>query len=146
MQLPSPNIFNILLIITIILHFIIPTPKFSIPFQETISLLQILCGLSLNLWANIHLRKNKTTTEFGETPIKLVIDGPFSFSRNPLYLGAIVLVTGISVWFGSYLILSMAIMMFIVLNWVYIPLEEAFLLDLFGEEYISYQKQVNRWL
>jgi protein-S-isoprenylcysteine O-methyltransferase Ste14 len=55
------------------------------------------------------------------------------------------LVVGVGVLFGSYIILFMVIL-FLVLIWVYVPLEEALLFDLFGEEYIYYQNQVKRCL
>ncbi len=146
MRLPSPNVFNIILIGMVILQLILPIPSFKIPSQLIISIILMVFGLALNIWASRFLSKNKTSRNFGAVPNKLVNDGPFGFSRNPIYLGGVAFSLGVSFWFGSYIVLFFVFLLFISLNWYYIPLEENSLKKTFGEEYVHYMNNVRRWI
>lgn len=76
---------------------------------------------------------------------KLVTHGLFSLSRNPIFLG--VLMGNLGLFFVipnafTLVILSLSI---VSVN-TQIRLEEAFLLEKFGDSYISYKQKVKRWL
>lgn len=63
----------------------------------------LLCtlGFSLIIWARIHFTFWKTTLFVGSISAHLVCNGPFRFSRNPMYVGVVVLLSGIALWFGT---------------------------------------------
>lgn len=82
----------------------------------------------------------------GEPTTRLVTDGPFRFSRNPNYLGAIGIALGLAIavdstWFLAITFVCMAILDF----WMIRP-EEAYLREKFGDEYTAYQLQTRRWI
>jgi protein-S-isoprenylcysteine O-methyltransferase Ste14 len=84
----------------------------------------MLLGLILNISGARALRKMNTPVEFHETPITLVTTGPFRFSRNPIYLGGVIILLGLAILFGSLITFIFPILLFIILNEFYIPFEE----------------------
>jgi len=77
---------------------------------------------------------------------KLVARGPYRFTRNPMYLGLVILSAGIAVWVGTWPFLLAPIAVFATVNWVHIPFEEAKMSRQFGEEFDSYVRKVRRWV
>ncbi len=79
-------------------------------------------------------------------PNTLVIDGPFRITRNPMYLGFTLVLTGTSFLLGSLSAFVGALLFYLVANYWYIPFEEARCMDIFGGDYVSYRERVRRWL
>jgi protein-S-isoprenylcysteine O-methyltransferase Ste14 len=77
---------------------------------------------------------------------KLVISGPFSFTRNPMYLGLVIATLGIAFWVGAWPMFLAPIAVFATTNWVHIPFEEAKMRRQFGAEYDAYVSRVRRWI
>jgi protein-S-isoprenylcysteine O-methyltransferase Ste14 len=89
---------------------------------------------------------NKTTVIPHARPAKLVIDGMYRLSRNPMYVAMTALYVAVTIHAGSpwpflFLVVPLAI-----LHKVIIPMEEKHLADVFGEEYLAYCRRVRRWL
>jgi protein-S-isoprenylcysteine O-methyltransferase Ste14 len=81
-----------------------------------------------------------------ETNNKLVVAGAYQFTRNPMYLGLIVIVLGVAVWVGRPLMYLAPILVFAIANWVHIPFEEAKMRRQFGSDFDAYTKRVRRWV
>jgi protein-S-isoprenylcysteine O-methyltransferase Ste14 len=77
---------------------------------------------------------------------KLVTAGPFKFSRNPIYLGLVIVTLGIAFWVGTWLMFLVPVATFATLNWVHIPFEEAKMRNQFGEAFDAYAREVRRWI
>jgi protein-S-isoprenylcysteine O-methyltransferase Ste14 len=75
---------------------------------------------------------------------ELVKDGIFAYCRNPLYLGNILIITGLGIVAHSFLFILIGIPLFIFLYLAIIRAEEHFLAGEFGQEYIEYCRSVNR--
>jgi protein-S-isoprenylcysteine O-methyltransferase Ste14 len=76
----------------------------------------------------------------------LVIKGPYRYVRNPMIISVIVVIFGESLIVSSPSIMLWAILFFIG-NIIYFPLiEEKHLEQKFGEEYITYKKNVRAWI
>jgi len=103
-----------------------------------------LLGVTLNIWAGGTLRRNNTTIDFNSTPKQLVTDGPFRFSRNPIYLSGVILSLGVAIALGSLIMFIYLVALFIILNWFYIPFEEDWLENEFGQNYHDYKRSVRR--
>ena len=70
---------------------------------------------------------------------KLVTQGPYAFSRNPMTLGALFLYLGIRVWMGSGVVMLLTVIVFsALLTFIYLH-ETRELTDRFGEEYLAYK-------
>jgi protein-S-isoprenylcysteine O-methyltransferase Ste14 len=92
------------------------------------------------------LIKNKTPFDTSKSTIKIVTDGAFRFSRNPLYLSLLLLLFGIAVLlFSIWLFFSIPILYILFLCKAVKP-EESYLSQKFGEEYLNYLATVRRWI
>lgn len=105
-----------------------------------------ILGGSMVVVALRQLRKRRTSTNPLDAPSQLLTDGMFAVSRNPLYLGYVIIVLGCALGSASYLALLFPVLCFGVLQVMIIPLEEAMLLKQFGTSYQAYQRTVRRWL
>lgn len=76
----------------------------------------------------------------------LVTDGIFSHCRNPMYVGNVLLVIGMSVLSNSIFAMVVMIPLFILIYQAIIRAEETFLRDKFGPGFDAYCKRVNRWV
>ena len=78
--------------------------------------------------------------------LALALDGPYRFTRNPLYLAAIGVALGVSLWVDGVFPLVLLIPMSMVLHWGVVLREEQYLLRKFGPDYEAYRSHVRRWL
>ena len=92
--------------------------------------------------------KLNTTVDprYPEKTRELVIIGIYKYSRNPMYLGILLVITGIAVYFGA-LSSVFAVSLFVTfINKYQIVPEEVSLQEKFGESYTHYALNVRRWL
>lgn len=141
-----PRYFNLLIIVALILHYLLPIKTIIPKPYSYFGIILIALGLFLNIWSTNHMRKSGTPVEFDEEPRELVTDGPFQISRNPIYLGGLILMIGIAITLGSLITFIFPIALFLILNNVYIPREESILEKSFFEQYRAYLNKVRRWV
>jgi len=104
-------------------------------------------GVALDLVAMISFLRRGTTVD----PIRpararqLVVSGVYRYSRNPMYLGLALSLTGWTVLVSSPLCLPIVIGFVKLIDFVQIDAEEAALSARFGAAYASYRAEVNRW-
>jgi protein-S-isoprenylcysteine O-methyltransferase Ste14 len=107
----------------------------------------IAVGLAIALWAiSLFQLEGTELNPTSETNKSLIIRGPYCFTRNPMYLGLIVLTLGIAVRVGSMPMFAVPVLLFTTANWVHIPFEEAKMRRQFGAEFGVYTSQVRRWI
>lgn len=141
-----PMYFKLFLILGIAIHYLIPS-KEIIPSPYTyIGIVFIVDGLIANIWSALIFKKNKIATKQSKKSIKLINAGPFKYSRNPMYLGMIMILFGLAIYIGSIGFFIAPIGMFLVLNMLFIPIEEHDLEKTFGNNYSNYKKNVRRWI
>jgi protein-S-isoprenylcysteine O-methyltransferase Ste14 len=101
----------------------------------------------LPVWAIVLFRREGTEVEpTSPTNRKLITSGPYQFTRNPMYLGLVILTLGIAIWVGAWPMFSAPIALFATANWVHIPFEEAKMRRQFGTVYDNYVARVRRWI
>jgi len=81
-----------------------------------------------------------------ETNSDLITQGPYAFSRNPMYLGLVVIALGAAIWVGVWPMLAAPLAAFLTANFVHIPFEEAKLRRQFGPAFDAYAHRVRRWI
>jgi protein-S-isoprenylcysteine O-methyltransferase Ste14 len=83
-------------------------------------------------------------------PIKpttaLVTDGPYRFTRNPMYVSLALLYAGLALWFDVFWALVLLPAAIAIIRFYVISGEERYLERRFGEEYLKYKRRVRRWL
>ena len=123
-------------------------PKVEIKNEIIFGSLIIISGLIIILSAIILFKKYQTTI----TPLnpsnatKLITDGIYKFSRNPMYLGLLLMLMGISIILnltGGVFLIPLFILY---LNLFQIIPEENAMVDLFKDEFTEYKKNVRRWI
>lgn len=112
-----------------------------------------LALLLLGLGAAIFLRCAWDFVVFGKgtpAPIdrtkRLVIQGLYRYSRNPMYVGVLSIIAGWAVLFGSGILAADGAAWFIIFSLFVRFYEEPHLTREFGDEYLAYRKRVGRWL
>ena len=133
------------LIVVIALHYLFPTPIIAKPFNY-FGILFFVIGL-LILFLSFGLFKRKETPILpGQKPTALVIEGPYKFTRNPMYLGVTTALLGIAIYLGDLLAFLSPIVFFVFVSIRFIPREEKLMEKLFGKKYLNYKKRVRRWI
>ena len=123
-------------------------PKIEVKNEFIFGSFMIISGLIIILSAIILFKKYQTTI----TPLnpsnatKLITDGIYKFSRNPMYLGLLLVLSGISIILnpiGGFFFISLFILY---LNFMQIIPEENAMVDLFKGEFLDYKENVRRWI
>ena len=126
--------------------------KYLLPFwyleNDTLAVIGwglLILSLILVWIAQSHMRDSWRIGIDEENETELITNGFFSISRNPIFLGIMIANVGL------FLVLPNAFTLLIIslsttsIN-TQIRLEEAFLIETFGEQYEQYKKDVKRWL
>jgi len=94
------------------------------------------CGLLLRLWASGHISKNR----------ELTTSGPYAYTRNPLYLGSLIMIIGFCLAIRDYFLLGAIIILFAMIYYPTIVAEESKLQRRYREKYQAYQEMVPRMI
>ncbi|PCH49628.1 MAG: isoprenylcysteine carboxyl methyltransferase [Hyphomicrobiales bacterium] len=116
----------------------------TIGFHAT-GILLIGAGLVLDFYSAITLRKHLTTILPTKAASHLVTSGPFSISRNPIYLGNTIITFGLALFFENIWYILLGLVAAFITNEIVIKREERHLLEMFGEEWEKYTQKVRRW-
>ena len=145
-KIHPPILTLIFIVIAYVAKRVIPIP-FSVPdILRLIGFALVVIGFLFGVSALFAFRKARTTLEPHGQVSAIVSDGIYRFSRNPIYLGFLLMVIGLPLNSGSYwgVVLSPVFVMF--MNSLVIEKEEAYLEKKFGDVYTSYKSSVRRWL
>jgi protein-S-isoprenylcysteine O-methyltransferase Ste14 len=118
-----------------------------IPFPYNhLGWIPVIIGVVLNLWTDNLFKKQDTTVKPYLKPTRFICYGPFCVSRNPMYLGMLIILIGTAVLFKSVLLTIPALLYLLIMQVFYIRKEEAFLIEQFGDEFLQYKKKVRQWI
>jgi len=115
------------------------------PTQVWLGWLLILLAITVDIWVFSVFRRHKTNIRPDRPAECLVTSGPFSYSRNPVYVGNIAIIVGLSLINGSAWYLLLAALMFVLIRELAVKREEAHMSARFGDQWASYRTQVRRW-
>ena len=113
---------------------------------QPLKFLLFTLGAAVFGWAMLELRRHETTVEHKNPTTALVTKGPYGVSRNPMYLGLVLVLAAVSVDWGSVWFLTLTVAFGGAVQWLTVAREEAYLEREFGEEYLHYKGTVRRWL
>lgn len=143
-----PIILGIAIVASIVFSALLPIRDyfysiliwFSIP-----GMFILIGGLLLGVWALIELFWNSTNIQPHMAADRLVTSGPFSFSRNPIYLGNTAATIGIGLAFNQPWFIVMGMMHAALVQILAIEREELHLEARFGKDWVKYRNRVSRW-
>ena len=145
-RLPPLLLVLILAITMLVLDRALPLFRLLHPPIAYLGAAPVALGVLIVLISAGLFRFRKTTINpFGE-PAVMVQDGFYRFSRNPMYLGMLLVLAGIGLWLGNVLALLLAPAFVVIMTRWYIVREEQVLEDRFGEVYRAYRSRVRRWI
>ncbi len=95
---------------------------------NTAGLVAVVLGTALFLWAATGFKQSRITIRpFHDTP-RLHIDGPYRFTRNPMYLGLVLVLIGSNIMFGSLSPVFIIPLFWLVIDRHFVNHEERFLM------------------
>lgn len=144
-----PIIFLAAIAVSVSLNAFYPLPWFAQPLSGILSAigwLMIAAFVVLNISAVRAMRRAGTTVRPDRGTDHLVTDGPFSITRNPLYLAGTILVLGIGLVSGIVWFLLLAVLAAFAVQKLAIEREERHLQARFGKTYADYAERVRRWI
>ncbi|MFW8594792.1 methyltransferase family protein [Cribrihabitans neustonicus] len=103
-------------------------------------------GFLLAVLGVIEMRRHKTTVLPHETPEHLVQTGIFSRSRNPIYLGDVLILAGLVLWFDAVLSLVLVPLFLWILERRFVLPEEDRMRRAFRADWARYERKVRRWV
>jgi protein-S-isoprenylcysteine O-methyltransferase Ste14 len=106
----------------------------------------VLLGVALLVWAQVVFRAKRTPLEPWKATKAIVDNGPFAWSRNPVYIGFAIIQAGIGIWSDKLAVVALVLVPAVLTALVIVPREEAYLRRKFGAEYERYCARVRRWL
>ena len=138
-----PVILLVSVFLQLILLFTFPV---STDLSSLLGLIFLLAGVFLVFFSFRFMRKMETTFIPDGTPKKLISSGPFKISRNPIYLGMLLILFGTAFLMSSLSAVIIAIVFGLIINFTWIAHEEKKLKELFSEDWENYSAKVRRWI
>jgi protein-S-isoprenylcysteine O-methyltransferase Ste14 len=115
--------------------------------SEAAAVVLIVAGLALAVWAErMFAAAGTEIMPHSPTNKALVMKGPFRFTRNPMYSGLVFVSLGVALYFGTLPFFIVPVLLFLLVNLVFAPFEEAKMLRQFGAQYTEYCARVRRWV
>jgi len=118
------------------------------PNQDLTSIIIFLIGMLILINPIFKFIKSKTTID----PIKfkkvnkLITSGIYKYSRNPMYLGLLMIIISTSIFYLNIFSISTPFFFYFWINRFQIKREEIFLTEKFGKEYLLYMTKTRRWI
>jgi protein-S-isoprenylcysteine O-methyltransferase Ste14 len=147
LKLPPPIWALVYVLIAAVISWLFGWPKVPRLPLAPLGISLVAISWILPVWAIVLFRREGTEIEpTSPTNRKLITSGPYQFTRNPMYLGLVILTLGIAIWVGAWPMFGASIALFATASWVHIPFEEAKMQRQFGAAYDNYVVRVRRWI
>ncbi len=122
--------------------------RWALPYSKYVAVTAVALGIVIALLGAVSFRRHQTTVDplHPEKATTLVTTGIYAYTRNPMYLGLLVVLIGVAVWLGNALAPVMLVIFVLYIARFQIVPEERVLHAKFGEDYAAYIRRVRRWL
>jgi protein-S-isoprenylcysteine O-methyltransferase Ste14 len=145
-RLLPPAIAVLSLITMVGLHVVVPIATVvQAPFSYGGALL-LATGAAMIVWSRRAFQASGTPIKPFSESTALIRHGLYRWSRNPMYVGAVLLLTGVAILLGSLTPLLVVVAFFALLQVGFVRREERLLEQTFGDAYRAYRRSVRRWL
>ena len=122
-------------------------PFYSFNYFPTIlSIALVLFGVGSIVYLLGLFKKKETAILPDGDPEVLLTDGPYRYSRNPIYISMTIILIGSAMLYNCLSAFIIPILFMILVKNIWIDYEETKLKKIFGQEYLNYQKKVRRWI
>jgi protein-S-isoprenylcysteine O-methyltransferase Ste14 len=142
---PPPTIYAVALVVGLVLdrfwHVRFLPPDVARVLGPVLLVLSLV-GMS----GFLAFRRHRTSPNPYRPSTTLVTDGPYRFTRNPMYVGFTLMYLGVALWAGALWPVVLLPVVLVVMQRGVIAREERYLEAVFGEEYRAYRGRVRRWI
>jgi protein-S-isoprenylcysteine O-methyltransferase Ste14 len=145
-KIMPPTWMLIAIIAMLVLNFLLPVVKIIPTLWNLSGFVFLVSGITLNLIADRTFQHVETTVKPYQESSNLVTSGVFQISRNPMYLGMVLILIGIAVLLRSLSPLLIVIPFAILIDQIFIRVEEQMLAEKFGSTWQAYKAKTRRWL
>ena len=121
-------------------------PLVTFDTQSILGSIIIMLGLLGIIYLIRIFKANETDILPDGEPTILMRSGPYLYSRNPIYFFMIIILLGSSLIHGTVSTFLIPILFAIIVNALWINLEEERLESIFGDEYLQYKRSVRKWI
>jgi protein-S-isoprenylcysteine O-methyltransferase Ste14 len=143
---PPPLLYAGALVLGLVAKRSLPVPFLPLGLSRTLGWPLVVGGLAVGLLGYREMRRVGTNVDPREPTTAIVTEGPYRFTRNPLYVGMTLIYAGISARANSLPAALLLPLVLAVMRRGVIEREEAYLERKFGDEYLRYKDRVRRWI
>ena len=144
---PPPLVFLGALMIGVALNIALPLPILTDGrIGDVLGLLSTLGSAALAFWALRTMLRAGEQPDPGAPTRKIVREGPFARTRNPIYLSFALFDLGVALLMNNLWIILVLVPLMLYVDRGIIRREERYLERQFGDEYLEYKRRVRRWL
>jgi protein-S-isoprenylcysteine O-methyltransferase Ste14 len=141
-----PVVYAVAIITGAILQRAAPLPFISSTLAAPLGATLVALAVVLFIASVARFRAANTPVPGNKPTTAIVREGPYRFTRNPIYLAFSLLQLGIAIWYNSVWLLATLAGAVALIHYVVIRREEQYLERRFGDEYLAYKASVRRWL
>ena len=116
------------------------------PVQLWLGWLLVGLAIATDVWVLMMFKNHSTNIRPDRPAETLVTSGPFACSRNPIYVGNVAIIVGLSMARGSLWYLLLVPVIILLIQELAIKREEAHMAARFGEQWADYAAKIRRWL
>ena len=141
-----PTYLLVAIVLMLALHFLLPVYKIvPIPWK-ILGVIPLACGIALNLIADRAFHRAQTTVKPFEQSTAFITTGVFRTTRNPMYLGYVLILVGVALIVRSLTPYAVIPVFAVLMDRAFIRVEEQTLEGNFGQSWLAYAKKVRRWV
>ena len=141
-----PLIWLVNAVTSVLVHLFIRLPIMSYRICLVCGIVFIILAPALALSALRTMKAAGTNVHPSEPALTIVRDGPFRFTRNPMYLALCLLQVALGFFLNDWITLLFVLPLAMILHYGVVLREERYLTAKFGEPYLQYKRDVRRWI
>ena len=147
MRINPPTLFFVLIAAIVAVDQLFPFVSLAVPWLPWCGAGLVILGIAISVAGKRHFQRVGTNVHTFKEPGELVADGPYGFSRNPMYLGLVIAGIGAALVSATLSALVLAAAFTITVRCWYIAFEERAMRQRFGGgAYEAYCREVGRWV
>lgn len=144
--MPAPVIFAALFLVGLAANAVLPHPSFPGPLRAAGWLLAVLGFIAIGLPGILALRRAGTSPNPRRPTTAFVTDGPYRFTRHPLYVSMAAIYAGAALGVNSLWTLVLLVAAVVLIDRGPMAREEHYMERRFGDAYRAYTTRVRRWV
>jgi len=140
-----PTYFYAVIVFIVGVYFLLPQLNYIAWPYNLLGLVILALGFYLVIRSWLNFKEHGTPEDFSESKA-LVTDGLYKYSRNPMYLGMVLILLGMAISLKNMLGFIAPVGFFLIIHFMFIPYEEGKNEKTFGPVFLDYKKRVRKWI